>query len=215
MITNKENRLVLVISVLIFLNLLLILNFNLGNVSAQPNDKYLIVDKEYQLTEFSEHSGENINVDDINITMPSSAWNITSLEANFTDIKLGEEVFTVEEESTTFKTIDKNHDGYGVQLNITEDILLFGVYIYGYLPITPPTYSDVWVQIKGYDSDNNIPNSTQYGDSVFLNISSTPNWYLQEFPSPISLLKGQYYLVLNGTGFKTFDNSKYYWFLNE
>jgi len=215
MFTNKENRLVFFISVLIFLNLLLILNFNLGNVSAQPNDKYLIVDKEYQLTEFSEHSGENINVDDINITMPSSAWNITSLEANFTDIKLGEEVFTVEEESTTFKTIDKNHDGYGVQLNITEDILLFGVYIYGYLPITPPTYSDVWVQIKGYDSDNNIPNSTQYGDSVFLNISSTPNWYLQEFPSPISLLKGQYYLVLDGTGFITSDNSKYYWFLNE
>jgi len=215
MFTNKEKRLVYFVSVLIFLNLFLTLNFNLGNVSAQSNDKYLIVDKEYQLTEFSEHSGENINVDAINITMPSSAWNITSLEANFTDIKLGKEVFTVEEESTTFKTIDKNHDGYGVQLNITEDILLFGVYIFGYLPITPPTYSDVWVQIKGYDNDTNTPNSTQYGDSVFLNISSVPNWYLQEFPSPISLLKGQYYLVLNGTGFQTSDNSKYYWYLNE
>ncbi|MHA1457593.1 MAG: hypothetical protein ACTSR5_16750 [Promethearchaeota archaeon] len=60
------------------------MNFNLDYVSAQSSDKYLTIEKEFQLTEFSEHVGENINVDTINITMPSSQWNITSLEANFT-----------------------------------------------------------------------------------------------------------------------------------
>jgi len=190
------------------------MNFNLDYVSAQSSDKFLTIEKEFQLTEFSEHVGENINVDTINITMPSSQWNITSLKANFTDIKLGKEVFTVEEGGSSFNTIDKSTDGYGVQLNITEDILLFGVYIYGYL-ITSEIYSDVWVQIKGYDIGTDTPNSTQYGDSVLVNISSVPDWYLQEFPNPISLSKGQYYLVLNGTGFKNYDGSKYNWYLNE
>ncbi|MHA1105737.1 MAG: hypothetical protein ACTSPN_08455 [Promethearchaeota archaeon] len=191
------------------------MNFNLDYVSAQSSDKYLTIEKEFQLTEFSEHVGENINVDTINITMPSSQWNITSLEANFTDIKLGKEIFTVEEGGSSFNTIDKGTDGYGVQLNITEDILLFGVYIYGYIYSPAERFSDVWVQIKGYDVGTDTPNSTQYGDSVLVNILSTPTWYLQEFPNPISLSKGQYYLVLNGTGFKNFDGSEYNWYLNE
>ena len=214
MIINKQIRLVFFVSTLILFNILLIMNFNMDHVSAQSSDKYLTVEKEFQLTEFSEHVGENINVDAINITMPSSQWNITSLKANFTDIKLGEETLTIEEGGTSFKIIDKNVDGYGVQLNITEDILLFGVYIHGYLSSTA-VLSDVLVQIRGYNIVTNTPNSTQYGDSVLLNISSTPSWYLQEFPNPIPLSKGQYYLVLNGTGFKQFDNSKYYWYLNE
>ena len=83
------------------------MNFNLDYVNAQSSDKYIIVEKEFQLTECSEHAGENINVDSINITMPSSKWNITTLEANFTDIKLGKEVHTVEEEATTFLKIYK------------------------------------------------------------------------------------------------------------
>ncbi|MHA1194115.1 MAG: hypothetical protein ACTSP9_17810 [Promethearchaeota archaeon] len=212
--TSKQIQLTCFISFLILFNIILIMNFNLDYVSAQSSDKFLTIEKEFQLTEFSEHVGENINVDTINITMPSSQWNITSLKANFTDIKLGKEVFTVEEGGSSFNTIDKSTDGYGVQLNITEDILLFGVYIYGYL-ITSEIYSDVWVQIKGYDIGTDTPNSTQYGDSVLVNISSVPDWYLQEFPNPISLSKGQYYLVLNGTGFKNYDGSKYNWYLNE
>ena len=213
MIANKQIRLTCFISFLIIFNFLLIMNFNLDYVSTQPSDKYIIVEKEIQLTECSEHSGDNINVDALNITMPSSKWNITSLEANFTDIKLGKEVFTVEEGGTSFKSIYKGTDGYGVQLNLTEDILLFGVYIYGYLKYT--SKSDVWVKIKGYDINTHKPNSTQYGDSVLVNISSIPDWYLQEFPSPISLSKGQYYLVLDGTGFQPNDNSYYNWYLNE
>ena len=213
MIIKEQIRLVFFVSTLILLNILLIMNFNLDYVGAQSSDKYLIVEKEFQLIEFSEHAGENINVDTMNITMPSSQWNITSLKANFTDIKLGKEVLTVEEEATTFLKIYKGIEGYGVQLNITEDILLFGLYIFGYLQYT--SKSDVWVQIKGYNTSTNTPNATQYGDSVLVNISSTPNWYLQEFPNPISLSKGQYYLVLNGSGFETSDNSNYFWYLND
>ncbi|MHA1671964.1 MAG: hypothetical protein ACTSV5_15545 [Promethearchaeota archaeon] len=211
---TKQIRLTFFLSILIMFNILLIMSFNLDHVNAQSSDNYIIVEKEFQLTEFSEHVGENINVDTINVTMPSSRWNITSLEANFTNIKLGKEVYTVEEEGNSFKTIDKSIDGYGVQLNITEDVLLFGVYFYGYLPTTE-RFSDVWVQIKGYDNNTNTPNATQYGDSVLVNISSIPDWYLQKFPNPISLPEGQYYLVLNGTDFKQFDNSKYNWYLND
>jgi hypothetical protein len=180
---------------------------------AQINGDSLIINTNYNLMEFSNFSTTKINANNVNISLPNSEWNMTSLELSFTDIKLGEEIKSIEEGGSSFKPIYKSLKGYGVQLNITEDITLLGVQIYGYLSGT--TYSTVYVQINGFDSVNFWPNATLYGSPVLINISSIPNWYVQKFPEPIHLSKGYYYLVINGSDYKTFDNSDHNWFLNE
>ena len=180
---------------------------------AQLNGDSLIIDANYSLHEFSDFSTIQTNTNHINVSLPSTNWNITNLELNFTDIKLGEEVHSIEEGGSGFKSITKSAKGYGVQLNITDDITLLGVYIYGYLELTP--ISPVYVQINGYDQLNHWPNNTVYGSPVQINISSIPNWYLQSFPEPIPLSKGNYYLVVNGSEYEPSDNSKHNWFLNK
>jgi hypothetical protein len=49
---------------------------------------------------------------------------------------------------------------------------------------------------------------------VQINISSVPNWYIQSFSEPVSLSKGNYYLVVNGSAYEPADNSKHFWYLN-
>ncbi len=180
---------------------------------AQSNGDSLILDTNYNLHEFSNFSTLKTNTNRINISIPSSNWNITSLEMNFTDIKIGEEIVSIEEGGSSFKPIYKSVKGYGVQLNITEDITLLGVEIYGYLDFA--SSSSVYVQINGFDQVNHWPNATRYGNPVPINISSIPSWYVQNFPEPIPLSKGSYYLVVNGSEYFTWDNSDHNWFLNE
>ena len=206
------------IKTLISINLLilsvLIGSSNHFNISyAQSNGDSLTIDVNSNFHEFSNFSTLQTNTNHINISLSGTKWNITNLELNFTDIKLGEEIRSIEEGGSSFKSISKSKKGYGVQLNITEDINLLGVYIYGYLEKEPE--SSVYVQINGYDQLNDWPNNTVYGNPVQTNISSIPNWYLQSFPEPIVLSKGSYYLVVNGSAYTPSDNSKYNWFLNE
>ncbi len=181
---------------------------------AQTNGDSLIYDVNYYVHEFSNFSCIQTNTNHINISIPSAKWNITNLELNLTDIKLGEELKSIEEGRTDFRYIYKNVAGYGVQLNITEDITLLGVQIYGYLEPeidVPPVY----VQINGYDQLNHWPNNTVYGSPVKINMLTVPNWYLQSFPEPISLSQGNYYLVVNGSAYGPSNNSRYYWYLND
>lgn len=178
---------------------------------AQSNGAFLTFGGNYRLQEFSNFSIAQYNTNNINISLPSARWNLTNLKMNFTDIKLGEELKSIEEGGTSFKAIYKTVKGRGVQLNITEDIELIGVHIYGYLELTP--ISPVYVQINGFNAGN--PNATVYGTPIPINMSSIPGWYVQKFPEPIPLSKGYYYLVVNGSEYKQFDNSKHYWFLNE
>ena len=180
---------------------------------GQTNGDSLLITNTYSLTEYANFQGVNQNVDEINITLPSSKWQVKDMELNFTDINLGEEVVRIEEGVTSSKSIYKAVDGYGVQLNITQDILLLGVYIYGYIELEP--ISPVYVQINGYDAVNHWPNNTIYGNPVTINMTNIPNWCLQSFSEPIPLSKGYYYLVVNGSAYKTFDNSKHWWYLND
>ena len=158
-------------------------------------------------------NGTLLNTDTFNFSLYSTDWNMTELNIFFKNISLDRETIIIEDGGNSFKSIDKKINGYGVQLNITKNIKLFGVYIYGYLDGN--SFSDVYVQINGFDKINHIPNSTLYGSRVLLNISNVPMWYQQMFPEPILLKKGQYFLVLNGSGFLINDNSNYNWFLNE
>jgi len=204
--------------VLIIINMMLLVfllgfNLRLNNANAQSNGDSLAIDVNYSIHELTNFSTIQTNTDNINISLPSTKWNITNLELDFNDIKLGEEIHSIEEGGSSFKYIYKGGKGYGVQLNITEDIEILGVYIFGYLEGN--SISPVYVQINGYNQFDDLPNNTVYGEPVQINISSSPIWYLQSFPEPIPLSKGSYYLVVNGSAYASYDNSKHYWYLNE
>ena len=171
---NRKIKTFISINLLILSVLISCSNF-FGISHAQTNGNSLTYDVEYRIHEFSNFSTLQINTNQINISLPSTKWNITNLDLNITDIKLGEELKSIEEGGSSFKAIYKSIKGYGVQLNITEDITLLGVQIYGYLELTP--LSPVYVQINGYDEVNDWPNATLYGNPVPINISSVPNWY--------------------------------------
>ena len=182
-------------------------------VYAQSNGDSLIYYVNYSLHEFSNFSTTRTNTDHINISLPIPKWNITNLKLNFTDIKLGEELKSIEEGWTDPKSIYKSVKGYGVQLNITEDTTLLGVQIFGAF-LTAPGIPPVYVQINGYDQLNDWPNNTVYGEPVLINMSNSLIWHTQTFPEPIFLSKGFYYLVVNGSAYVTSDNSRYNWYYN-
>jgi len=181
---------------------------------SQLNADSLTETDVYQLIEYANQTYEDFDINAINITLPSPDWNITGMDLNFADIKLGQEIKTIEEGGTSFEVINKGSKGYGVQLNITDNILLFGVDLYLYVNI--PYSSNVYVQINGFNQATNAPNNTIYGESVPINLTIDDlGWYRQNFPTPISLTAGQYYLVINGSEYKINDNSDISWYLNE
>ena len=199
------------ITLLVFL---LGLNLRLNNASAQNNGDSLTIDVNYSLHEFSNFSAFQTNIDQINISLPSTKWNITDLKLNITDITLGEELKSIEEGGTDPKSIYKGVEGYGVQLNITEDIILFGVQIFGGL-VEIGEIPPVYVQINGYDQLNHWPNNTVYGEPVLINMSNSLTWHTQMFLEPIFLSTGNYYLVVNGTAYEPSHNSRHNWYYNK
>ncbi len=186
----------------------------------QYNNETLTTSSTFSMTEFADQFGTtNESIRSLNFTLPSSSWNVTDIELNFTDIRLGKEVKIIEEQSNDFEKI-KEDKAWGVQINITEEpTLIYGVYIFGFwLNEDGDLPSDlVNVQIRGY-GPNDKPNRTIYGNTT-LDMGNNPatiGWYFQDFsePEPLSLNKGQYYLVINGTKIEE-DVTEYFWFLND
>ena len=208
--------------VLIILNMTLLifllgLNLRLNNANAQSNGDSLTIPINFSMLEFGERNGTKENVGSIDIEIPSSSWNLTDIQLNFTDIKLEREIKTIEDQpygvygEIFFKNLPTKRLGLGVQINLTEATIIYGVYMYGYK--TSETIELIDVQIRGYDNSNNKPNSTIYS-SVNFNVSLIPGWYLQNFPDPISLSTGNYFLVLNGSNIIS-DSTYYYWAYND
>ncbi|MFX1298554.1 MAG: hypothetical protein ACFFD2_27315 [Promethearchaeota archaeon] len=182
----------------------------------QYNEESLTVTQNFFLKKYAENIDSKGNITSINIELPDTTWNITDLELNFTDIKIERELKTIEGNFTgQFKYLHKppdNNFGYSVQLNILENTTIYGVYIYGYT-IQGPTPEPIKVQIQGFDDTNHIPDGYNY-ISQELNISGFANWYFQNFSSnPITLQKGNYSLVLNGTNLVV-PQTYYYWAYN-
>ncbi|MFX1411023.1 MAG: hypothetical protein ACFFA6_11775, partial [Promethearchaeota archaeon] len=179
---------------------------------AQDNGQTLNFSSEFELIEFADNINTSESISSIEFPLPSTSWNITNIEMNFTDIKLGKEINNIEDEGKSISTIySKGILGYGVELNITEPTILFGVYIYGYLIGTP--ILPVYVQIQGYNSITNAPDENIIGSSL-INMTD-PGWHLQTFEKDITLTSGRYYLVINGSEliFPT-DRSEYNWIFN-
>ncbi|MHA1150790.1 MAG: hypothetical protein ACTSR8_21430 [Promethearchaeota archaeon] len=163
----------------------------------------------FEFLELSTKIGDTKDISSINLNLPSNEWNVTGLELNLTNIKLGREVLNVETEATGSELLDKNPNGYGVQINIIEPTTIYAVEIFAqeYRSAT----ANLFIQINGYDDGLNIPNSTVYGQTP-LNISGQLGWYYQEFPTGITLAPDYYYLILNGTQMLQSDPGKYYWY---
>ena len=214
MLRKTKILIIINITLLVFL---LGLNSRPNNVNAQINGDSLTASSDFVMHEFSMATGTIESNNSINIDIQSPTWDITNIELNFTDISLGREVKVIEDdiaESDTDKFVDKKKKAFGVQVNITEPTIVYGVEIYGFSIGVVPSGS-IYFQINGYDNLKDSPNSTIYGTPVLLNMTNEELWHTQTFSSPISLSVGQYFFVLNGSGILTYENSKYYWGYNK
>ena len=208
---------VLIIINMILLVFLLGLNLRLNNANAQSNGDSLTIPINFSTLEFGEKNGTNENVGSIDIGIPSSSWNLTDIQLNFTDINLGREIKTIEGKEYGYddEIYNKNpaskRFGLGVQIILTEATKIYGVYIHG--SKSSGTTELIDVQLRGYDNIKNKPNSTIYR-SVNYNVSSTSGWYLQNFSNPLFLSAGNYSLVLNGSNIIS-AFTHYYWAYND
>ena len=208
--------------VLIIVNFFLLISilglaFNLNNVVAQDGEDYLLVPTNHTLLEQGEKTGNIENVSSIDIPIPLSSWNLTEIQLNFTNIKLKQETKTIEDGfDYNYKRIYRQNPtfrahGYGIQINITEPTILYGVYLFGYK--SPSTNETIQVQIRGYDDVDSKPNNTIY-TSTTLNMTFDYGWHKQTFATPIFLTNGSYYLVLNGSNVNDPDTN-YFWAYND
>jgi len=182
-------------------------------IRAQEQSPVLQINPSFVLTEYADDLGQKTNETSININIPSSTWNLSSIDINFTSIKMSSETVTLEEYETGFETIRKNFfEILGMQLNISEQSTFFAVEIFGYKIEGSINPGPVYVRIEGWDSGSRRPNGIIYGEQIELNITQIPGWYIQTFNSPIILSPGYYCLVIDGSNVKSQD--KYYWYIN-
>ena len=184
--------------VLFIFTILLRLSFNINISHAQELIKPLIASRKFEMFEFAEIKDTIKSGSSIDIPLSSTTWNITNIELNFTAIKLGKEIKSIEDNEDGFWDVTwRNDNAIAVQINITEHILLFGVYLRGFRSGNPTAPG--YVQINGYDINTDTPDNNIFGNTS-INMTGALAWYLQEFKDPISLPTGQYYLVVNGSG---------------
>lgn len=206
----KLNQIIATLLVIISISLISIRI--MPSLYAQGNGESEIFDSKFEIIEFSEKSETILNQRSIDLEFPSSKWNVSNIELNFTNIEIEKEMIEVETEDSGSKNLNKQKPGYAVQINVTEPIFISAVEIFGYLG-NPATTTNLTVQINGYETGTNTPNNTIYG-STLINISSDIRWHIQTFSSPVYLSPGNYFLVLNGTTMTSQDTGRYYWFYN-
>ncbi|MFW9820426.1 MAG: hypothetical protein ACFFE5_12515 [Candidatus Thorarchaeota archaeon] len=206
---NKRLIFGIFLGLTIFLFLINEASISFSQRSADP----FRITNDFIFFDFGEDYGEMLNVSSIEFSLPSSSWNITNIEFNFTNIKPNREIIPVEYEDEGFsKRLYKGTQGYAVQINITETTKIYGVHIYAQ-EISPATTTDVTVQINGYSSITEKPNETIYG-STLVNMTSNLKWYKHNFSNPFFLNPGIYSLILNGTEMTPSDSANYYWHYN-
>lgn len=199
---------------LIIISLSLISNIFISFSYAQTNGEPIPISTYLGFFEYSEIEGIKENISSIDVQLPEPNWTITNIQINFSDISLGSEIKTIESTETGLEQVwNKNSQfrtfALGTQIEILELTELFGVYIKGYK--TPESTEIIKFQIQGFDEGNYSPNNTIYR-SIDLNISTSLDWYYQDFSSnPFKLPIGNYSLVMNGTNLLTDDQVKYYW----
>ena len=207
-------------SISICLFIVLILFIEIDFITANGVGPSSIFNTDFEMNEYSKFNETDQNVNSINITLPSSSWFIQDVELNFTEIKFGKEVKTIESQNYTgfYDRVyyQQNSDwfhGLGLQIKLTEPTTIYGVDLYGDKEKDNPKVINV--QIRGYDALNNKPNSSIYSTvEINMSISEGEGWYRQTFPSPILLSEGNYFLVINGSDVTTVNDDRIWWYYN-
>jgi hypothetical protein len=181
---------------------------------SSSSEDSLDINTEFEFLEFSKANGSFTSQSEIDVDLPSSSWNIDEIELNFTNVEFGLELKTIEDNPNGSFLVDKFHEGYGVQMVIQDPTILYSVQIYGNNESTEN--KPIYIQINGQDNNTYSPNNLVYGAPQLLNMSYSPapSWHIQTFSSPIYLVEGTYYLVINGSSIGTSPKSKYYWYFN-
>ncbi|MFX1273604.1 MAG: hypothetical protein ACFFBP_11550 [Promethearchaeota archaeon] len=209
--SRKNKSIAIFIFFLLILCLILFSNVRISY--ALDSSDSLIVDLNFLTHEFSDKKETMNNVSAINIELPSSTWNITQLEINFTNIEYySRELKTIEDypNSDEFFVDKQNTEGIGVQISINEITTIYGAYL-NLKILDIHMHDELYVRIRGYDSSINAPNNTIYGE-VTLNNTIIDGWNYQNFSSSIRLPKGNYFLVLEGF---IQAEGKYHWYCND
>jgi hypothetical protein len=155
------------------------------------------------------------NTSSVEVDLPSTSWSIKDVQINFSNIEFSTEKKTIEDNPVNHELIDKHHDGFGVQIKLSDPTILSGIEIYGRNAST--VYNPIYIKIYGFNNETNAPNNDLYGPTTLLNMSFSDSaaWHLQTLNSPINLLPGNYYLAIDGSSIGTSPQPIYYWYLND
>jgi hypothetical protein len=174
----------------------------------------LNVSQSFQMLEIAEDNGTKQNVNAVNISLGTQRWNVSELELDITNMTFTKETKIIEDNYTSSMPTHKiQRKAFAVQIKIPVTTRIYQIKIYA-SKATEAT-AQIYLQINGYDSQTDKPNSTIYGEKIELNVSDDPNWYIHRYSEPIELSKGDYCLILNGTHMKPSDNGVYNWYLND
>ncbi|MFX1574228.1 MAG: hypothetical protein ACFFB0_15910 [Promethearchaeota archaeon] len=180
---------------------------------AQKIDNPLQIPLNFKTFEFSEKKDALNNISSIDIELPSSTWDITYIEMNFTDIEYDKREIKIIEGNPLNDDLflsKNNIEELAVQIKLNDTIKIFGIYL-DIKTILPHTLDEIYLQIRGYNTSINAPNSTIYG-SVDLNHTIVDGWNYQNFTTPITLPKGNYSCVIGGF---IQAAGEYHWYYND
>ena len=212
---RKKNSQKLVIGVL-FLSVFFLGFFQNLNISyAQENEETVNLSNNFILNELSEHNSTGESVDSFDISLPSSEWNVTNIDVEFTDINFTRQSFIIEDTYRGYDEAIKKTDinARSVQLITSRPTRIFGIKVHGRTQSALPL-DDVNISIRGYNQSINAPNNTFYWTQK-INMSGTvPQWWNQSISTYIDLSPGNYSLVINVVDTQL-KPAKYYWSYND
>ena len=154
----------------------------MGVSYAQGEEKSHELPLNFELEEIFEINGKNESITQIDIDLGASTYNITGIELNFTNIKMGRQIKTIEDENFGYDVIynktgpppDKFTACLAMEIRLENDTILYGVYIFGFRE--PTTTRNITFQIRGYYGAGDYPNNKTYLSQT-LNMSTERTWY--------------------------------------
>ncbi|MFW9820935.1 MAG: hypothetical protein ACFFE5_15110 [Candidatus Thorarchaeota archaeon] len=209
--SSQKNKIIGIITLLLSI-FSLILFSNMKYSFAGTYDNSLRLPLNFSISEFSYKKGAMDNISFIDIELPSSTWQLTQIELNFTNIEYYMRgINAIEDNDTGNNLFLYKHglQGLGVQIKLNTTTIIYGAYIKINISQLHPM-DNIDVQITGYNSSTNAPNNIIYGN-VDINYSVPESWNYQNFSSPLELPKGNYFLVMKGS---VQAGAKYHWNYN-